>query len=56
MHWSEINPNPDHPEVVNYRNEKVSASYKNAVDSYEELIKIELREGCGDRMSPQWSG
>ena len=41
MHWSEINPNPDNPEVVSYRNEKVSASYRNAVDTYEELIKIE---------------
>jgi SAM-dependent methyltransferase len=41
MHWSEINPNPDHLEVVNYRNEKVSALYKKAVDGYEELIKSE---------------
>jgi SAM-dependent methyltransferase len=41
MHWSEINPNPDNPAVINFRNQKVLATYKKSVDAYATVIQNE---------------
>ena len=43
MHWSSINPNPDSPEVVSFRNDKVIKAYERSVDSYEAVIKEECK-------------